>query len=62
MTKTKIAVFVEGGCVTAVRSNDPNVECVIVDYDNLDDEADECAPFFSDGTGTDGEVLRYEIA
>ena len=40
--KTKIAIFVEGGIVQAIRSNiSPDLEIEIVDVDNDPDEAED---------------------
>lgn len=34
--KIKVVVIVEGGCVQAIQSNDPELNIIIVDYDGQD--------------------------
>lgn len=34
--KQQIIIFVEGGCVTEVLSDDPNIEVIVYDRDNIE--------------------------
>lgn len=40
--KPQIIIFVEGGCVTEVLSDDPNIDVTIYDRDNI--EAGDAPP------------------
>lgn len=37
----KIVIEVSGGCVTAVRCDDPKAEVVLIDWDNGDEEGEK---------------------
>lgn len=34
----KIIVEIQGGCVVSVRSDDPEISCDVLDYDNMNSE------------------------
>ena len=45
MQKTKVVIYVAGGVVQEVLSNDPEIEIVLMDQDNWDEDPDSVGLF-----------------
>jgi hypothetical protein len=59
---SKIIIEVRGGSVVAVHSDDPNVQNMVWDWDNI--ETGESAPedfMEPDSCNSDIEKIRYEL-